>query len=50
MSEKFLLTTQPMARIKPYLPPLSHDISQVDDRRVRSGISSVIRYGRQRSD
>lgn len=23
MSEKFLLTTQPMARIKPYFPPVA---------------------------
>ena len=44
MSEEFLLTTQQLNRIKPYVP-LSHGILRVDDRRVISGIIYVIRYG-----
>ena len=46
MSDVFLLTTQQLNRIKPYLP-VPHGIPRVDDRRVISGITSVIRYGLQ---
>ena len=44
MSQLFLLTPQQMAKIAPFFP-LSHGVARVDDRRVVSGIISVIRYG-----
>ena len=44
MSDEFLLTTQQLNRIKPYFP-LSYGVPRVDDRRLISGIISVIRYG-----
>ena len=46
MSDVFLLTTQQLNRIKPYLP-VPHGIPRVDDRRVISGIIYMIRYGLQ---
>lgn len=49
MSDVFLLTTQQLNRIKPSLP-VPHGIPRVDDRRVISGIISVIRYGLQWKD
>ena len=49
MSDVFLLTTQQLNRIKPYLP-VPHGIPRVDDRRVISGIIYVIRYGLQWKD
>ncbi len=49
MSEEFLLTPQQLNRIKLYFP-LSHGVPRVDDRRVMSGIISVIRYGLQWKD
>jgi transposase len=44
MSDMFLLTRQQLNRIKPYFP-VSHGVPRADDRRVISGIISVIRYG-----
>ena len=44
MSKLFLLMPQQMAKIAPYFP-LSHGVPRVDNRRVISGIISVIRYG-----
>ena len=44
MSDVFLLTTQQLNRIKPYLP-VPHGIPRVDDRRVISGIIYVIKNG-----
>ncbi len=49
MSDVFLLTRQPLNRIKPYFP-LSHGIPRVDDVRVISGIIYVIRDGLQWKD
>ena len=49
MSDVFLLTRQQLNKIKPYFP-VSHGIPRVDDRRVISGIISVIRYGLQWND
>ena len=49
MSDVFLLTRQQLNRIKPYFPTV-HGIPRVDDRRVISGISYVIRYGLQWKD
>ena len=46
MSQLFLLTSQQMATIEPF-SPLSHGVARVDDRRVVSGIISVIRHGLQ---
>ena len=49
MSKLFLLTPQQMAKIAPFFP-LSHGVPRVDDRRVVSGIISVIRHGLQWKD
>lgn len=49
MSDVFMLTRQQLNRIKPYFP-VSHGIPREDDRRVLSGIISVIRYGLQWKD
>jgi len=49
MSDMFLLTRQQLNRIKPYFP-VSHGVPRADDRRVISGIISVIRYGLQWKD
>jgi len=46
MGELFLLSECQMARISPLLP-LSHRVPRVDERRVVSGIVSVIRHGLQ---
>jgi transposase len=45
----FLLTLARMRRLSPYFPR-SHGIPRVDDRRVLSGIISVIRHGLQWRD
>lgn len=44
MSDLIWLSDAQMKRISPYFP-LSHGIARVDDRRVLSGIISVIRDG-----
>ena len=49
MSDLFLLSERQMARISPYFP-LAHGVPRVDDRRVVSGIVSVIRNGLQWKD
>ena len=49
MSKILMLTREPMMRIQPYFP-LSHGIERVDDRKVISGIMSVIRNGLQWKD
>ena len=49
MSDLFLLSERQMARISPFFP-LSHGVPRVDDRRVVSGITYVIRYGLQWKD
>lgn len=40
----FLLSERQMARIAPFFP-LAHWVPRVDDRRVVSGIVSVIKHG-----
>ncbi len=45
----FLLSVSQMRRLSPPFP-LSHGIPRVDDRRVLSGIISVIRHGQQWRD
>jgi transposase len=49
MSKILMLTREQMMRIQPYFP-LSHGIERVDDRKVISGIMSVIRNGLQWKD
>ncbi len=44
MSDHFWLSSEQLARIKPYFP-LSHGGPRVDDRKVVSGIIHVIRNG-----
>ena len=44
MSDLIWLTQAQMRRIEPYFP-LSHGVARVDDRRVISGITFVIRNG-----
>jgi transposase len=49
MIRLFLLSERQMARISPYFP-LSHGVPRVNDRRVVSGIVSVIKNGLQWKD
>ena len=49
MSKTLMLTREQMARIKPDFPR-SHGVERVDDRRVISGMMSVIRNGLQWKD
>lgn len=49
MSDLVLLSRAQMRRIEPFLPR-SRGLPRVDDRRVVSGIISVIRYGVQWKD
>ena len=49
MGEVFMLTRKQLSRIKPYFP-LSHGKPRVDDRRVISGITYVIKNGLQWKD
>jgi len=49
MHDMLLLTKQQLNRIKPYFPVL-HGVPRADDRRVISGLISVIRYGLQWKD
>jgi hypothetical protein len=44
MSVLYMLTHKQMNRIKLYFP-LSHGVEQIDDHRVLSGITYVIRNG-----
>ena len=48
MSDLFLLTPSPFARIRPYFP-LVRGIPRVDDRRVVSGVIYVLKHGLQRN-
>ena len=49
MTKPFMISREQLNRIKPYFP-LSHGIARVDDRRVISGIVSVIKHGLQWKD
>lgn len=44
MSDLWMLNEEQMCRIEPFFP-LSHRITKVDDRRIVSGVISVIKHG-----